>query len=178
MSKNNISKKGISPLISVVLLIAFTIAVGGILSVWLTTLSTTQTEETGERFEKQTACSMSRLKIEEVKFNGGASGDIANVTVHYDHGTENLYNFTITFIDADRKSYTVSRDLLTPQYNNTAGQRFTPGMVTVWNINITEYTNNLNTLTASSLQSVYVTALCQNTYPISAECKAGQSCMS
>jgi flagellin-like protein len=171
------SKKGISPLIAVVLLIAFTVAVGGIHSIWLTTLSTTQTEKTEERFNKETACSTAHLKVKEVVYGNSSSGDSANVTVHYDRGLENLYNFTISFIDDDRKSYTVNRTSLTPQYSNTEGQRFTPGMIQTWNINITAYTNDLNTLTAAKLKSVYVNALCQTDYPVSGVCESGQSCM-
>lgn len=160
------SKKGISPLISVVLLIAFTIAVGGILSVWLTTLATTQTEKTSETAEKQIACAKSFLKIEEVMY-----GSTTNVTIRYPYGTENLYNFSMTFVDINRQAYTVSiATNITPQYNDTAGQRFEPGMIGVWNIDTTS-------LTGGSLTSTYVSALCQKTYPVSAECKSSDACM-
>jgi len=170
------SKKGISSLIAVVLLIAFTVAVGGILSVWLTTLSTQQTESTEEAYDKTIKCSHVP-RATEVIFRGGASGDLCNITLEYLHATEPLYNFTITFIDSDRKSYNIPAINITPQYNNTAGQRFTPGMISVWNLNITKYSGNLNTLTAPSLQAIYVTAFCQVDYPVTAKCTAGDPCM-
>jgi hypothetical protein len=97
--------------------------------------------------------------------------------VVYEYGTEDLYNFSIAFIDSNRNSYTVNRTSLTPQYNNTAGKMFAPGMMQTWNINITSYSANTETLTGATLQSVRVNALCQLSYPISAECKSGQSCM-
>jgi flagellin-like protein len=166
-----IGRKAISPMIATVLLIAFTVAVGGILSVWLTTLTATQTGTTGTAAEKQILCARSVLEISEVKSSLGAA-DSANVTVFYSYGTENLYNFSITFIDDQRVSATTFANV-TPQYNDTVGQRFEPGMLTVWNINAAQGL----ALGGSSLQSVRVRALCQSTYPVSGECKAGQACM-
>ena len=181
--KISMGSKAISPMIATVLLIAFTVAVGGILSMWLTSLASTQTETTGAAAEKQILCARSVLKIDEATFLQEAAGvDSANVTVVYEYGTENLYNFSISFIDSNRLSYTITAASLATkvgmtQYNNTAGQQFTPGMMNAWNLNITSYSGSASTLTASSLKTVKVVALCQGTYPISAECNSGQSCM-
>jgi flagellin-like protein len=49
--------KGISPMIAVVLLIAFTVAVGGIISVWLTGFTRTTTGGTESRAEALSRCS-------------------------------------------------------------------------------------------------------------------------
>jgi flagellin-like protein len=167
-----VERKGISPMIAIVLLIAFTVAVGGILSVWLTTLTSTQTTTTGSAAEKQILCARSVLKISEVTSTLGSS-DYSNVTVIYDYGTEDLYNFTITFVDSDRDSATTNNSL-TPQYNNSAGQHFSPGEMVVWQVTPAHGLD----LGGSSLYSVRVRALCQGTYPVSSECNTGQSCMS
>jgi len=167
--------KAISPMIATVLLIAFTVAVGGILSLWLTSLTSTQTSTTGASAEKQILCARSVLRVTEVVFRG--SSPTANITVVYEYGTENLYNFTIAFVDSNRKSYTVNRTALSPQYNNTAGQMFAPGMLQTWNLNISTISGDATVLTATSLQDLKVVALCQSTYPVMGECKAGQSCM-
>ena len=171
-------------MIATVLLIAFTVAVGGILSMWLTSLASTQTETTGAAAEKQILCARSVLKIDEVTYlQEAATGvDSANVTIVYEYGTENLYNFSISFIDSNRLSYTITAANLATkagmaQYNNTAGQQFTPGMMNTWNLNITLYSGSAGTLTASTLKTVKVVALCQGTYPISAECNSGYGCM-
>jgi len=171
-----LGSKGISPMIAVVLLIAFTVAVGGILSLWLTTLTTTQTGATGTAAEKQILCARSVLEISEAKAELGAA-DSANITVFYKYGSENLYNFTITFIDNQRNSVTINNSAMgmvgNTQYNNTAGQYFEPGMTSVWNVNSTMGLS----LSGSSLQLVRIRALCQTDYPVMAECKAGDSCM-
>ena len=159
------NKKGISPLIAIVLLIAFTVAVGSLLSAWLGTLSGTQMEKTGEISEKQILCSRSVMDITQVKF-----GTISNVTLRHTHGTEKLYNFTITFIDDAMNSHTTPASNATPQYNDTDGQRFNPGSIAVWHI-------DTSSLTGSSLSSVHISALCQKDYPVSTKCEAGRSCM-
>ena len=159
------NKKGISPVIAVVLLIGFTVAVGAVLINWLGSLSGSHMEKTSEIADKQLKCSRSVFNIERVKF-----GNVTNVTVSYTHGTENLYDFTITFIDNTADFHNVPVLNMTPQYNDSAGQRFTPGMTAVWNI-------DTNSLRGTSLDSVHLSALCQKDYPISTECKSGQNCM-
>ncbi len=178
-----IGKKGISPMIAIVLLIAFTVAVGGILSLWLTTLTSTQTTTTGSAAEKQILCARSVLSIEEVTHSVIGSDNLVNVTVVYKYGDENLYNFTLTFIDNARNSFTLNQTRLSEivvQYNNSAGEQFSPGMMTVWSLNLTDAQSGetgADSLTGTSLQSVRVRALCQTNYPVSGECKSGQSCM-
>ena len=48
--------KGISPLIGTVLLVAFTIAVAGIISAWIIPYTKRQTALVGEEAETQTYC--------------------------------------------------------------------------------------------------------------------------
>jgi flagellin-like protein len=153
-----VERKGISPMIAIVLLIAFTVAVGGILSLWLTTLTSTQTTTTGSAAEKQVLCARSVLEITEVYYENPQS---ANVTVSYTYGTESLTGFNLFFVDYARNSE-----------NKTASGTLTPGDSETFAI------TSLSTLSATgTYQSVRVIAMCQNTYPVSGECKSGQSCM-
>jgi len=157
-----IGRKGISPMIAIVLLIAFTVAVGGILSIWLTTLTSTQTTTTGSAAEKQVLCARSVLEITEVYYEGPRN---ANVTVSYTYGTESLSNFNFFFVDDARNS---ENKTVAP----SSGTTLTPGDSDTFAI------TDLSTLSSSgSLQSVRVIATCQDTYPVSGECKSGQSCM-
>ena len=57
------SSKGISPMIAVVLLIAFTVAVGGILSVWLTSFTTTTTGSVESAATNETKCSGTYIDV-------------------------------------------------------------------------------------------------------------------
>jgi flagellin-like protein len=56
--------KGISPMIAVILLIAFTVAVGGILSVWFSTTTTSQTGITGAAATNYTRCGGAAINID------------------------------------------------------------------------------------------------------------------
>jgi flagellin-like protein len=71
--------KGISAMIATVLLIAFTIAIGGIVSVWLTGLTTTQTQQVSNQSSAQAKCTPS-LSIDLVKVPSGVLPLAANVT--------------------------------------------------------------------------------------------------
>jgi flagellin-like protein len=161
----SVSKKGISPLIATILLIAFAVGVAGIFIMWVGPFSEQKMDETGDIADRQLKCTRSVLDIIEVRYGG-----ITNLTVQYTHGTENLYNFSLTFIDSNSKVQNVLSTNITPQYNDTANQKFTPGMVGVWNI-------DTSSLTGPSLTSVYVNALCQKEFPVSRVCEAGEACM-
>jgi flagellin-like protein len=156
VSKIKIGKKAISPMIATVLLIAFTVAVGGILSLWLTSLTSTQTTTTGSAAEKQVLCARSVLSIDEVDYS---TTDDANVTVTYTYGTESLTNVNIYFVDSARASY-----------NKTQTGTLSPG-------DTKAYAVSGSGLTGSTFQEVRIVAMCQATYPVSGECKSGQACM-
>ena len=82
-------------MIAVILLIAFTVAIGGILSVWLTGLQQQQTTVTGEYAEKVAKCANSVLTV----------SNITNtlIQVSYDAGTYPLQpvSLTVVFDDAN-----------------------------------------------------------------------------
>ena len=55
--------KAISPMVAVVLLIAFTVAIGGILSLWLTGFTETTTQSVGTASKNQTKCAGTYVDI-------------------------------------------------------------------------------------------------------------------
>ena len=88
-------RKGISPFIASVLLIAFTVAVAGILSGWFTSFTKTSTETVEEHAEEQLTCTYGGVKIYDVTYssaNGYVSGFIKNT------GTITLNNVNLTII--------------------------------------------------------------------------------
>jgi len=56
-------RKGISPLIAAVLLIAFTMAVAAILTAWVTTFTEDTADTVGEEGEQQVSCAFAGLSI-------------------------------------------------------------------------------------------------------------------
>jgi len=92
------SIKGISPLVATVLLIAFTIAIATILSLWLTSF-TRQTSETVEKeAEKQIICSRGGISLSNLRFNSTInylSGRIENT------GTISLGNISMQIVYAN-----------------------------------------------------------------------------
>jgi flagellin-like protein len=73
--------KGISSLIATVLLIAFVVAIAGIISMWSTSLTSTQTKEIGNQSKGQTVCTMA-IVIDDVEVPSFGSGQYLNVTYH------------------------------------------------------------------------------------------------
>ena len=92
--------KGISPMIAVILLIAFTVAIGGILSVWLTGLQQQQTTATGEYAEKVAKCASVSLAIENI------SSSVFQVS--YESGTYKLENVTVTVVFKNGTASTIN----------------------------------------------------------------------
>ena len=76
--------KAISPMIATVLIIAFTIAVGGIISIFMTNLTTTQTGEAEKAAAGTSECAGTYIGIINVSIvdltNGG--NNTANIIVH------------------------------------------------------------------------------------------------
>ena len=169
--------KAISPMIAVVLLIAFTVAVGGILSVWFSTLTTTQTTIVGSATQNQIVCASVDLAIREVRLNitnpnpgSIISGKYVNITMKYDSGTAILTpNVTGEVIfRGERNTTTVTKDL-------------SPGESYVISVNVsrTTFTNStVNGGITGVPEVVRIRTWCQNTsVSIIAECKSGQPCM-
>lgn len=86
--------KGISPIVATVLLVAFAVAVAGIVSVWSTTLTTTQTKIIANQSKGQTVCTLA-ITIDEVLVPSFGSDKFLNVTYH------NVGDQTITSVYVD-----------------------------------------------------------------------------
>ena len=154
--------KGISPMLAVILLIAFTVAIGGLLSVWITSMTKTQTGVAGAGAEKLIACSKSVLDIGTVYGKtftppkGTTKGDF-NVTVTYYAGSEDLYNFTIYLTDS---AGNVGKATTTDYTSNNPME---PGEVHTFVLTLDK------NLTSSPITKVRVTAVCQETEVVTAE---------
>lgn len=71
--------KGVSPLIATILLIAFTISVAGIMSIWLTGFARTSSEIIGKESSTQLICSYGGIALSNLKFsNNRLSGSVEN----------------------------------------------------------------------------------------------------
>lgn len=90
-------RKGISPLIAAVLLIAFTMAVAGILTAWVTSFTQSTTEDVGNESDRLIECSYAGLDITSASFDGtdatvvvantGTQDINASVVVYLNNGT-------------------------------------------------------------------------------------------
>lgn len=71
--------KGISPLIATVLLIAFTVGVGGLISVWITGFTQTSSKIVSREGENQLICSNGAIELSNMKYcNNNVSGIVKN----------------------------------------------------------------------------------------------------
>lgn len=96
--------KGISPLIATILLIAFVIAVGGILSGWLISFTKERTEEARIRGETDIKCSYASLYISDADWN--STDEKLSLTVE-NTGSEDLSDFDVTVIYSNNSAFTV-----------------------------------------------------------------------
>ena len=88
-------KKGISPLLATVILIALTLAVAALLGSWFTTVTRTQTDIIEKDITTQINCTSALLEITDVTCSG--SDDNIKVTIT-NLGYESLYNFSTLVI--------------------------------------------------------------------------------
>lgn len=152
--------KGISPLIASVILIGFTVAVAGIIGVWLTSLSKTQTSIVEDFGERQAKCAGSALLIKEARYN--MSSTHVNVTLTYEVGTERLFNLTVEVSGGGATRQSV------PAYN-TSSDPFEPGESYAVAVDATGIQLPPNYIRAR--------ASCQDVIGVIGECKSGQPCM-
>ena len=89
--------KGLSPLVATIMLIAFAVAVGSLLAIWLTGFASSTTEFTSEQGNKVTQCAGARLKVESVSASGiiysnPSTKTITSITVYDGNGRNLTYN--------------------------------------------------------------------------------------
>ncbi len=160
--------KAISPMIAIILLIAFVVAIGGLIAVWFSGLTSSQTVTVETGASSLTKCATSTLEVISVRFPAGATSNITqalvNVTIR-SGGTENLKNITISVSGSDGRSQNSIK------YFNSTGDEFSSGSSFSASINVT---NNVTLPPAL----VTVSGVCQNERTIIGECASGQTfCM-
>lgn len=89
--------KGLSPVVATIMLIAFAVAVGGLVSIWLTGFATSTTEFTSKRGDELTLCAGARLDVDSVTATGivysnPSSRAILNITVYDGNGRNLTFN--------------------------------------------------------------------------------------
>lgn len=89
-------RKGISPLIAAVLLIAFTLAVAALLTAWVTTFTQDTTDAVGDRSTEVIECSYAGLSVYSVSYDN--NNNWVNVSVA-NTGTTALGNVTVVALE-------------------------------------------------------------------------------
>ncbi|MEM7821409.1 MAG: archaellin/type IV pilin N-terminal domain-containing protein [Candidatus Aenigmatarchaeota archaeon] len=144
--------KGISAMIAVVLLIAFTVAVGGLISVWFTTFTRTTTSGVEAATTNQTRCAGAYIKVDSVKSLGDYVGiDNTNTTVIYSNPSPHTIS-SISIISNGGESFVGTTTSLEP---SGIGKSY---------------------LNLSSGTSVILKGLCLASVPVEGSCKVGEVC--
>jgi flagellin-like protein len=149
--------KGISPLVATILLIAFTIAVGGIVSVWITGFTRTQTVQVSSVAEDQLRCFSSAISV---RVTPNITGN-TTVTIGYDAGRVNLYNPT---------AYVICGGIT---LSNSINTTFIPGQ----QLSLLVDTANCTTSISSVRAALTCIGISSGTnYTVIGECRTGQDC--
>lgn len=80
------TKKGISPILASVLLLAVTISVAGVFSGWAPSLAQTVTDQTGNQTEQRLACNQASAEFISVNYDSGNSE--VNLALRNDGGED------------------------------------------------------------------------------------------
>jgi len=109
-------KKGISPFIATILLIAFAISVAAIFGGWLSSFMSETTEEIQEHSEKRVTCSYGGVALEGLEYNkttGNFSGNVENTDIIV---LGNI-DFEIFYTDASRTKLDLNMTLESGEMN-------------------------------------------------------------
>ena len=171
---NNFTK-GISPLIATILLIAFTVAVGGIVSLWITGFTQTQTSQVSAGSTDQVQCGSSVLTISRAIYTAGT---INNVTfqVGYNLGNIKLDNIVVysgcgaNIVDSSNSSGTFYT-------TNYASSSFNQGDTKVFFVNTSVNCGS----GATGPDFVRIRAICKGpvsglNYTVASTCQKGEGC--
>ncbi|MFH1126576.1 MAG: archaellin/type IV pilin N-terminal domain-containing protein [archaeon] len=97
-------RKGVSPLIAVVLLIAFTLAIGGFLSSWLQEFTHEQTDLATENADA--GCIYATFNAEDATYNASGSNKLIFDVKSTGTRDINIKQITVTALNMSRLSYT------------------------------------------------------------------------
>jgi len=90
------SSKGISPLVATVLLIAFVVAIGGVVAAWLGTFTKDQTQLVADQSKLQINCQAAKVAMKNLRF-GSASSTLSGTMENNGFGIA-LGNLTLTIV--------------------------------------------------------------------------------
>lgn len=90
------SKKGISPLVATVLLIAFVVAIAGVVAAWLGTFTKDQTQLVSDQSKLQINCQAGKVAMKNLRF-ASASSSLSGTMENNGFGIA-LGNLTLTVI--------------------------------------------------------------------------------
>jgi FlaG/FlaF family flagellin (archaellin) len=142
--------KGISPFIAIVLIIAISVAVGGIMSVWMTGFFSTTTETVSEEKTKQIICTDAGISLKDLKYvSGYLNGTVENT------GWISLGNISlqISYLNLSREKITLCL------INNQAGN------CSISNLTLlTREQVRFNVSSGSNYDKIRVTSNCTNAY--------------
>jgi flagellin-like protein len=154
--------KGISPLIATILLIAFTVAVGGIVSLWITGYSKTQTTQISQTSQDQIACnSVISISTYNPTFNNNSIG----VRISYDYGT-----LPLTDVNASITCGAVTN------YSTNLPNTILPGQLITGTIVNTEC-SSLSDITLARVIAKCTGPSTGQIFIRTGECKKGEGCM-
>ncbi len=91
MTSQKTGRRGVSPLIAAVLLIAFTMAVAAILTAWVTTFTQEQTSQLGNQSSEQIDCSFGQISV----FSSETDTNWVNVSIE-NSGRVDFNNISVT----------------------------------------------------------------------------------
>jgi flagellin-like protein len=121
-------RKGISTIIATVLLIAFTVAVAGILSSWLTSFTTSSTQTVKSQSDAELTCSYGGISLDSLKYSGGyLSGNIDNtrtislggLTIQIIFTNKTIQNVKLCSTGTTTVSCSISNASLSPRETTT-----------------------------------------------------------
>ncbi len=148
--KMRVSRKGISPLIATVLLIAFTITIATLLASWMTGFTTTQTETTGTTADAEIKCAYGSITIKSMKYNNSDTKLYAEI--ENNAGDVDLSNITFSIILANSSTYTYSTTCNCNDETLRAAE--------------TKIYSNSSVVGGCNIDKVYVTSNCRNAYDV------------
>lgn len=136
-------KKGVSPFLATVLLIAFAISVAAVFGGWLSSFTQTTTEEVQEHSEKRVTCSYGGIALEDLEYNktiANFSGKIENTDIIV---LGNI-DFEIFYTDASRTKLDLNMTL-------DAGEK-------------NSFNQNVNKMNTTVYNKIRVISNCSNVY--------------
>ena len=97
--------KGVSPLVATVLLIAFVVAVAGIIATWVNSFATSQTQLVGQQSTTSITCSYGHVAVQNMVFQS-ASTRLAGTVVNT--GTIAQGNISVSIVSQNATSQNIN----------------------------------------------------------------------